>query len=323
MGLFNKNKKMCPICGNPVSWFLPIKWNDQPLCDDCGMKLTELSGDIRTRVEGSMESIQEYFAAFERNRALRSSFQPTCKREFGIFFGGCIQLDVPKRLLRLSDSDNAFVYEPEDIVSFRIMEDDAPLFECTQDQFVCYESAAPRQVQNLGPELEDFQMEWRRCEQMRRMEDQLERQAEARGVHYSPEYIPFPDIRDFNPFREYHIYVEVENPYKRESKDFKEDGPGFSDSNPTVAGYMRAYENSWREMRILAESVMAVMNPDAPVVNIPLPVSENADAGAGAQSRSMPVSDPVEELQRYKALLDSGVITEEDFIAKKRQLLGI
>ena len=29
------------------------------------------------------------------------------------------------------------------------------------------------------------------------------------------------------------------------------------------------------------------------------------------------------EIQRYKALLDAGVLTEEEFVAKKRQLLGI
>lgn len=35
------------------------------------------------------------------------------------------------------------------------------------------------------------------------------------------------------------------------------------------------------------------------------------------------VTDPVKEIQRYKDLLDSGAITEEEFTAKKRQLLGL
>ena len=34
------------------------------------------------------------------------------------------------------------------------------------------------------------------------------------------------------------------------------------------------------------------------------------------------VISPV-ELQKYKMLLDTGVITEEEFAAKKKQLLGI
>ena len=34
-------------------------------------------------------------------------------------------------------------------------------------------------------------------------------------------------------------------------------------------------------------------------------------------------ADAVNEIQKYKALLDAGVLTEEEFTAKKRQLLGI
>ena len=34
-------------------------------------------------------------------------------------------------------------------------------------------------------------------------------------------------------------------------------------------------------------------------------------------------SSTVEELKQYKSLLDAGVLTEEEFAAKKRQLLGI
>lgn len=33
--------------------------------------------------------------------------------------------------------------------------------------------------------------------------------------------------------------------------------------------------------------------------------------------------DTAAELQKYKALLDQGILTEEEFTAKKRQLLGI
>ena len=33
--------------------------------------------------------------------------------------------------------------------------------------------------------------------------------------------------------------------------------------------------------------------------------------------------DVVEELKRYKELLDSGILTQEEFDAKKKQLLGL
>lgn len=42
-----------------------------------------------------------------------------------------------------------------------------------------------------------------------------------------------------------------------------------------------------------------------------------------AQQEAPTTSDPVEELRKYKALADEGVITAEDYEAKKKQLLGL
>ena len=55
-------------------------------------------------------------------------------------------------------------------------------------------------------------------------------------------------------------------------------------------------------------------------------------AGAGAPmtaeappppAPAAPAADPAEELRKYAELRDQGVITNEDFEAKKKQLLGI
>ena len=49
----------------------------------------------------------------------------------------------------------------------------------------------------------------------------------------------------------------------------------------------------------------------------------------GAQQQTQPqqsvqlASDPYEELKKAKELLDAGVISQEDFDAKKKSLLGI
>lgn len=42
-----------------------------------------------------------------------------------------------------------------------------------------------------------------------------------------------------------------------------------------------------------------------------------------AQQQAPATSDPAEELRKYKALADEGVITAEDYEAKKKQLLGL
>ena len=53
-------------------------------------------------------------------------------------------------------------------------------------------------------------------------------------------------------------------------------------------------------------------------------VEEVVESVDQASEGAAPVpADAVAEIQKYKTLLDAGVLTEEEFTAKKRQLLGI
>ena len=68
-------------------------------------------------------------------------------------------------------------------------------------------------------------------------------------------------------------------------------------------------------LHTLARNLMQLIAPGAP------------ETGAGAAQTAAPAQtggapNAVEELKQYKSLLDAGVITEEEFAAKKRQLLG-
>ena len=66
----------------------------------------------------------------------------------------------------------------------------------------------------------------------------------------------------------------------------------------------------------LAQALMDVAFSEAP--------RKATAAGASvASTATAPATDAVEEIKRFKALLDQGIITEEEFTAKKRQLLGI
>lgn len=42
-----------------------------------------------------------------------------------------------------------------------------------------------------------------------------------------------------------------------------------------------------------------------------------------AAANPIPSQDPADEIMKYKKLLDAGAITEEEFTAKKKQLLGL
>lgn len=317
MGLFGGSKKFCPVCGNKSSWFLPLKVGGEPLCSECASKILELPNELQDSTLESMENIRAYFAVFDENQALRQSFQQTYRHDFGIL-GGSICLDTAHRLLRLSTADNAFVFAPENIKFFRISEDSAPLFEGTKDELVYYQSTAPDRVRNMGREVDRFRIELRQCEQMRHMEEEMARQAKERGDTYTTRYISLPDVSTLNPFQKYYVSIQLDHPYRKVTKEFKETGPGFSDCNTSIEDYLNAYETGLGEMRALADNLMAVINPTAPVRQVSAPAGAQPDSGV----RTAPV-DAVAEIQKYKGLLDSGIITEEEFSAKKRQLLGI
>lgn len=318
MGLFGP-KKLCPVCGNKASRFLPLKLEGEPLCGECESKVLDLPEDMRGGVLESMTALREYFAVFDENQALRERFQTSYQHDFGIL-GGSLCLDTANRLLRLSTSDTAFVFEPENIKRFRISEDSAPLFEGTKDGLACYQSAAPDRARNMGREVDRFRIERRQCEQMKHMEEEMERLAKERGEEYHSRYISMPDVSTLNPFQKYYVHIELDHPYRKVEKDFKETGPGFSDYDTSIEGYLQAYENYSGEMRAMAENLMAVINPDAPRRQADAPPARGEQAGPAAPAAP---ADAVAEIQKYKALLDSGAITEEEFTAKKRQLLGI
>ena len=326
MALFGGNKKLCPICGNPAAKLLATKVEGQPLCGDCAGKASAMADNLRGSTLSKMETFRAYLAYYDENQALRNTFQESYRRQFG-FLGGAFALDVPNRLLQLDASNNnSFVLEASNIRCFRILEDGTPLFEGTKDGLICYRSAIPDKVRNLGPEIEHLQIEKMHCEEMERMEEMLAEQAKQRGESYSKRYIPTPDINKLRPLDKFYLLIEVDHPYSKNQMEFKEDAPIFSGPNffgnysSAIKDYLRDYELKVRDMREIATQLMAVLNPNAP--------ERQADSETVFGIKTVAVApaaqaDPAAEIQKYKVLLDSGAITEEEFAAKKRQLMNI
>ena len=95
------------------------------------------------------------------------------------------------------------------------------------------------------------------------------------------------------------------------------DAPEFDDDYPSVDSFLHKYDEKVNELHTLARNLMQFIAPGAPETGAASAAQTAAPAQAGGASST------VEELKQYKALLDAGVITEEEFAAKKRQLLGI
>lgn len=303
MGLFSNKNKACPICGSPTPRVFPTKVQGMPICKQCGAMVDLPEGSLENM---SLDDFRQYISFYEGNGELRGVFHTSYNYRFGLL-AGSLPLDVPHRLFRLRDDDTALVFEAANLKAFRITEDGVPLFEGSEEALKCYQSDIPAVVNTLGPQLAQFQMQMRQYEQMERMMEQQDRDGPR-------PYYEKPDIDLLKPFQKFHVELLLEHPYWGSYVN-SINAPGFSPSYPSLEDYMHEYEQKAGGLYQLATQLMQILNPQAPEVQ--------GGAEMYAAPQAAPAIGAADEILKFKGLLDSGVITEEEFAAKKRQLLGL
>ena len=100
--------------------------------------------------------------------------------------------------------------------------------------------------------------------------------------------------------------------------EFDRTGPVLIGDLPDLTQYRMEYNEQVQQMENLAEALMRVAFPQAGEA----PKAPAAGAAAAAVA-AQPATDAVADIKKYKELLDAGIITEEEFAAKKKQLMGI
>lgn len=314
MGLFSNKKKLCPFCEAPTPRIFPTKVEGMPICKECDRKLDLPNGMID---EMSIADVEKYFVFYEENQSLRDMFTETYRYSD---CSGDLLLDTDNRLFRISSRKGVFVMEPSNLKKFRILEGSKVLFEGTANGLKSYESDVPERVRALEPALAQYRVElkmYERMEERRRMEEE---RAKARGEEVRHTYHSRPSLNVKRPFEEFYIELELDHPYW-ESVRWTKVAPSFDYNYPSAEGFIQSYENEAEELRVMALNIMQVLNPMAQEVHM-------ATEALGSATRAeMPTAsaegDVFEQLQKYKGLMDAGIITEEEFIAKKRQLMGI
>ena len=300
MGLFGK-KDPCAICGGKVTGLLPWKVEGQLVCKACYGHV-DLPDGVANNM--TMEAFKAYRAFREENAQLKGQFQTTQQVSFG-FFGDQFVFDTNNRLFCRDVNLDGTIFEGKNIKSFTIREDGAPLFEGSAAGLVCYTSTVPDRIIAMTPMIQQVAM-------MMELKRQADRVADdkVRSTYYR-------DIPE--PFRQFVVEIHCEHPYWKTIRSEKK-GPEFNNSYPDANEYLRDYQEGAEIMGQLARALMEVAFPGAP--------EQRAGSGAvsmAGQSVAAPAAsaDVVAEIQRFKALVDQGILTEEEFAAKKRQLLGI
>lgn len=330
MGLFTNNKKLCPICGNPTPRLLASEVEGQNLCKECAAKIDLPSGVLNTM---TLDDFREYIQCYDANKPLRDSFTETYRYDFG-FFKGSLILDLDHQLLRVGVGDTAFALEPSDIKSFRILEDGEVLYEGEKGNFRSYKSNIKERLNELKPRIDEYRMlrnQYEMMEEMRRSMDENNRRDDnfRRDDNLRRDDLDYrdrvtePDFNVPNPVEKFAVEITLVHPYWKSF--YKETGaPKFNSDQPSTIDYLDDYTQKTEELHALAQNLMQIIDPQVQETVIdPNASTQSRSTQSAPQAAQVQTEDPTVALPKYKALLDAGVITAEEFEAKKKQLLGL
>jgi hypothetical protein len=157
----------------------------------------------------------------------------------------------------------------------------------------------------MGPQIAQFMLN-------KQMASTLDKLDDGKENGTAPvQYFDLPE-----PFRAFNVELHFDHPYWTVIK-CDMDGPRFNNTHPDVNDYLRDYQQRMEEIEKLVTALKAVAFPDA------LEQSAGLGAAGDVHATMAPLVDPIEEIKKYKKLMEEGIISQQEFEAKKKQLLGI
>ena len=300
MGLFSK-KPPCPLCGGKIPLILPSKIEGEYICNNCYGKL-DMDDDKEKNL--TMQGFRDYLIFYDQNQILKDRFVISEQIDFGLWDTKII-FDYQNKLLCMSKNLEKTVFEGKELKSFSIKEDNTPLFEGSATGIRRYASTVTERAMALAPQIAQFAAK-------RRMAQTLDKLDDGKVNNSAPvQYFNFPE-----PFRAFNVELHFNHPYRTVIK-CNMDGPRFDNTYPDVSNYLRSYQQNMEEIEKLAAALRTVAFPE---------VSEQYFGSGRMQAlhtNMAPPTDAIEEIKRYKELMEDGVISQQEFEAKKKQLLGI
>lgn len=115
------------------------------------------------------------------------------------------------------------------------------------------------------------------------------------------------------PFKKFYIKLYFRHPYWK-LREFDRTGPTLIGDVPDLNQYRIEYNEDVEQLKRLADALARVAG---------FPLQGSTAPSSPAAAAPAPAVDAVAEIKKYKELLDAGVITEAEFAAKKKQLMGI
>ena len=304
MGLFGK-REPCAICAGKVKGLLPWRIEGQLVCDDCYGSV-DLPGNVTGDM--TMDEFRDYLKFRAENKLLKEKFVVSEQVDFG-WLNTKFMFDFENRFLCMDKNLDKTIFEGSNIKSFIIMEDTIPLYEGSAAGLRCYVSSVPDRAMTLAPQINMYNMQMRLYQDVQNRNDGNANNAVK------------PHLNVVLPFEKFNIEIYFDHPYWHV---FNADmgGPFFNSTNPDLNDYVRSYHDKALVMEKLATALMRIAFPGRPEQVVDA-TGYGMQTPFGERGHLAMSVDSAEEIKRFKSLMDQGVITEEEFAAKKKQLLGI
>lgn len=298
MGLFKNDKKPCPICGSATPRLLATKIEGQPICSDCDRRIS-METEIQNNL--TLAGLRQHYAWRDANDAEKEAFSPSL--DLSASWSDDIVLDQEHRAFSFYTSKYDVLFHADEVRLLTIREDGRVLFSGGPQGGEWRYSSLPERVSGMAGQIDVALMMDRICD----MADD-DRSNDHRNDPY------FSD-----PMDHWTIELRLEHPYWN-ILEMRINAPYWDNRRPDCGCYLQEYEERIVWLQDFAQAMMGLCFPEA----------VGKDKGE-ADVQVSPVSEKqlssaestIEELKKYKELFDAGVINEDEFSAKKRQLLGI
>lgn len=331
MGLFTNDKKGCPICGNPTPRLFPTKVEGLPLCKECAAKINMESSMLKDLTINELWDHLDYRKA---NSETFGTFTDNQTHGMGNFV---LHMDTDKKLFYIADGrpSNPALFKFEELVSFNLMEDGRTVVQCNAEGYS--ESASSIENYKLPPLKPLVKPGVTKPAPASAQTGRTAMAASSSAAKTEEEKPKAPDkpvdslklnLTLNNPYWKGKTYsinlpsVESEDQLREWVNDYKNTFAAAVDTCTALAGIMgvKTGKQMMEAIKEKAEAILAVQNAEAAAKEAE--VAAQAAETAAKIAKAADDNALVEMLKKWKELLDMGAITQEEFDAKKKELLG-
>lgn len=289
MGLFKSDKNPCPICAGATPRLFPTKVEGQSLCKACD---SVISMEDLLKKELTLTTLREHLAYRKENEALHKTFSPSRIIEFNnaLFLKVRMCIDESQGLWYLEGGENPPIFQIDDLVSFRFKEDERTVIQVDRNGYKTYPSYVDnfaKQYSGIVGGLYAF------SDTLNRLDGNKDNDKER------------PKIKA--PINTFYLEYTVSNKYW---KCVKHNFGAPSLINDNINGFLQNYAIAKAIVEEASQALLTLFPGTSTISGD----RTNTDNG---------VSNLVEDLKKFKDLLDMNIITQEEFDAKKKKILDL